>query len=52
MRGTEAIQADKLGNTQKFRITTFLTGVIAAELAEPEGYKDENRGFFVALNRN
>jgi hypothetical protein len=52
LRGTEAIQADTLGNTQKFRITTFLAGVLAAEIGEPEGYNDENRGFFVALNRN
>lgn len=52
LRGTEAIQADRLGNTQKFRITQFLGKVLAQELSQPGGYQDDNRGFFVALNRN
>ena len=52
LRGTEAIQADTRGDTQKHRITSFLTQVFQKELSTPEGYDDDNRGFFVALNRS
>ena len=52
LRGTEAIQADTRGDTQKHRITSFLTQVLQTELGTPKGYDDDNRGFFVALNRS
>lgn len=52
LRGTEAIQADQRGDTQKHRITSFLTQVLRTELSTPAGYDDTNRGFFVALNRS
>ncbi len=52
LKGNDAIRADGLGNTQKHRVTAFLTQVIQAELTQPNGYEDKNSGFFVALNRN
>jgi len=52
LKGRAAIQADQRGDTQKFRITNFLTQVLQAELSQKNGYDDQNSGFFVALNRN
>ncbi|WP_366513934.1 DUF6778 family protein [Planktotalea sp.] len=52
LKGQAAIQADQRGDTQKFRITSFLTQVLQADLTQPNGYDDQNSGFFVALNRN
>jgi len=52
LRGNEAIQADGRGDTQKHRVTNFLSQVIQTELTQPHGYVDGNSGFFVALNRN
>lgn len=52
LRGDDAIRADGRGDTQKHRVTAFLTQVIQAELTQPQGYVDQNSGFFVTLNRN
>ena len=52
LRGTEAIHGDRVGNTQKYRVTSFLTQVLQEELTKPEGYVDTNTGVFVALNRS
>ena len=49
--GNEAIQADGRGDTQKHRVTNFLSQVIQTELTQPHGYVDGNSGRFVALNR-
>lgn len=49
--GSAAIAADQRGETQKVRVTAFLTNAIRTELTVPGGYVDHNRGFFVALNR-
>ncbi|MGH1578726.1 DUF6778 family protein [Planktotalea sp.] len=51
LKGDAAIRADGLGNTQKHRVTTFLSQVIQTELTQPMGYVDTNTGMFVALNR-
>lgn len=50
LRGNEAIQADGRGDTQKHRVTSFLSQVIQTELTQPHGYVDGNSGLFVALN--
>lgn len=52
LRGTEAIEADRRGETQKFRLTAYLEQVLLTEVTQPSGYIDNNAGFFVALNRN
>lgn len=52
LRGEAAIQADRRGDTQKHRVTTFLTQVMHTELTQPLGYVDTNSGIFVTLNRN
>ena len=49
--GKEAIQADRVGHTQKARVTAFLTQVLHTELTQPGGYVDQKKGFFVALNK-
>lgn len=50
--GSAAVAADQRGETQKVRVTGFLTNAIRAELTRPGGYQDSNSGFFVALNRS
>ena len=52
LKGTEAIQGERRGETQKSRVTAFLAQVLHAELTQPMGYVDTNTGFFVALNKN
>lgn len=51
LRGEEAIQADRRGDTQKHRVTSFLSQVMQTELTQPTGYVDTNTGLFVTLNR-
>jgi hypothetical protein len=48
--GSDAIAADSRGETQKARVTAFLSEVIRTELTNPAGYQDTNSGFFVTLN--
>lgn len=52
LSGSAATAADARGETQKYRITTFLSHVLKTELTVPGGYVDTNSGFFVALNRS
>jgi len=51
LHGDAALEGDRKGLTQKYRVTNFLTHVISTELTQPGGYKDQGRGLFVMLNR-
>lgn len=48
--GTQAIQAEQRGQTQKVRITGHLAEVIAAELNEPGSFQSANLGIMGLIN--
>ncbi|MEL7397455.1 MAG: DUF6778 family protein [Pseudomonadota bacterium] len=49
--GKAAFAAERVGNTQKVRITNHLIGVIQSEMTQPGGYVADNLGLFGALNQ-
>ncbi|WP_299041412.1 DUF6778 family protein [uncultured Tateyamaria sp.] len=49
--GTQALQAEARGLTQKVRITSHLAEVIRQELTTADGYKNPQLGFIQALNQ-
>jgi hypothetical protein len=49
--GARAINAERNGVTQKYRITNQLANVIQAELTSPEGYQAANNGIIGAINQ-
>ncbi len=49
--GERALEAERLGQTQKVRITDHLARVIRAELTSPEGYTNARLGPIQALNQ-
>src|SRR6056297_41477 len=49
--GAKAIEAERDGITQKFRITNHLAKVIETELASPDGYKAASNGIIGAINQ-
>ncbi|MRU16890.1 hypothetical protein FDP25_15720 [Roseovarius sp. A21] len=49
--GTRAIEAEREGITQKYRITEHLAKVIETELTSPEGYKAAHNGIIGAINQ-
>ncbi len=48
--GSQAIQAEARGLTQKVRITNHLAEVIRQELSNPQGYENASLGFYQMLN--
>ncbi|WP_306154334.1 DUF6778 family protein [Roseovarius sp. MMSF_3281] len=49
--GAAAIEAERDGVTQKYRITNHLAKVIHTQLTSPEGYKAANNGIIGAINQ-
>lgn len=49
--GARAINAERNGITQKYRITNHLADVIKAELTSPEGYAVVHTGLIGAINQ-
>jgi hypothetical protein len=48
--GDKAIAAERVGQTQKVRITDFLAHVIETELTSPDGFQNPRLGFIQILN--
>lgn len=49
--GTRAIEAEREGITQKYRITNHLAEVVRTELTDPAGYKAAANGLMGAINQ-